>query len=237
MQKLAHPRLQTLWEGLLALSLRCMNIGGGRAPATSGELFVVTGLPEGATVFDVGANRGQYATMVTRARPDLKVHAFEPSQSAFADLQRIPDIRSHNFGFSDEEATVPLYADDAGSGLSSVYPRDIPGIPFREIEQVPLRRLDDFCREAGITTIDLLKIDAEGHELAVLRGLGDLRPARIQFEFGGGNIDSRTYLRDFFELLSDYTIYRILPKGLRPVTPSERMEQFDTTNFLAVRSV
>jgi hypothetical protein len=94
--------------------------------------------------------------------------------------------------------------------------------------------LDDFCAEESIARIDLLKIDAEGHELAVLDGMGSLRPAKIQFEFGVSG--SRIFLRDFFDALTNYTIYRILPKGLVRVEYSERMEQFNTTNFLAVLS-
>lgn len=236
LHKLAHPRLQPLWERLHDLSLRGMNIGGGDAPDISGEVAIVKALPDEAVVFDVGANRGQYARMALRARPDLILFCFEPSVAAFGDLEKVPGIKAHNFGFSDEETVVPLYADSGGSFLSSVYPRRVPEISFREIEQVSLRRLDDFCAEVGINRIDLLKLDVEGHELAVLRGMGNLRPTRIQFEFGGSNIDSRTFLRDFFEVLPDYAIYRILPKGLRPVTHSARVEQFDTTNFLAVRS-
>ena len=46
-----------------------------------------------------------------------------------------------------------------------------------------------------------MKIDVEGHELDVLKGFGELikKVRLIQFEFGGTNIDSKTYLRDFWE--------------------------------------
>ena len=36
-----------------------------------------------------------------------------------------------------------------------------------------IRKLDNVCVEEGIGRIDLLKIDAEGHELAVLRGASE----------------------------------------------------------------
>jgi FkbM family methyltransferase len=220
---------------MLILSLRGMNIGGGDLPSTSGELAIVKSLPSGSTVFDVGANRGQYARMALGARPDLTLHCFEPSLTAFGDLQRVPGIKAHNFGLSDEEGNFPLYSDSGGSTLSSIYPRKVPGISFQKSEQALFRRLDHFCAEAGLTSIELLKLDVEGHEVAVLRGMGDLRPARVQFEFGGSNIDSRTYLRDLFHMLDDYVIHRILPNGLRALTYNELMEQFTTTNYLAVR--
>jgi hypothetical protein len=49
--------------------------------------------------------------------------------------------------------------------------------------------------------IDLLKLDIEGAELEALRGLGDLRPDRIQFEYGGTWQDGGTSVLDAFELL------------------------------------
>jgi hypothetical protein len=112
---------------------------------------------------------------------------------------------------------------------------------MRELERVSVASLDDFCKRHSIRSIDLLKLDAEGHELPILRGasglLRDGAIRAIQFEFGGCDLDSDTTLRDFFDLLSpNYEIFRILRNGLRPVTYSERWEIFMTTNFLALRS-
>jgi Methyltransferase FkbM domain len=36
--------------------------------------------------------------------------------------------------------------------------------------EVNCRSIDSFCEEHGITSIDLLKVDTEGHDMAVLRG-------------------------------------------------------------------
>ena len=57
----------------------------------------------------------------------------------------------------------------------------------------------------------------------------------IQFEFGGCNIDSRTYFQDFYYLLKDnYKIYRILKDGLYQINQyKEIYEAFTTTNYLA----
>jgi hypothetical protein len=57
----------------------------------------------------------------------------------------------------------------------------------------------------------------------------------IQFEFGGCNIDSRTFFRDFYHLLNEkYKIYRILKNDLIEINQySEMNEIFITTNYLA----
>lgn len=76
--------------------------------------------------------------------------------------------------------------------------------------------------------------------LKVLKGAKDLIGKNsidfIQFEFGGANIDSRTYFQDFYYLLTPYyKIYRILKDGLIAIDAyKEIYEIFLTTNFLAI---
>ena len=62
----------------------------------------------------------------------------------------------------------------------------------------------------------------------------------IMFEFGGANIDTRTYFKDFFYYLmgKNFQIYRITPsKHLQHLTNyKEIYEQYTTTNFLGILS-
>ena len=87
--------------------------------------------------------------------------------------------------------------------------------------------------------IKFIKIDTEGSELKVLRGATHMlqtgRIKYIQFEFNHMNIISRSFLRDFYELLSAYDIYRVLRDGLVPVPYQETMEIFAYQNFLAIK--
>ena len=67
--------------------------------------------------------------------------------------------------------------------------------------------------------------------------INDKRIDAIQFEFGGCNIDSRTFFQDFFYLLKDhYKIYRVLKDGLleMPIY-KETYEIFITINYLAIK--
>src|SRR5690606_3866529 len=104
---------------------------------------------------------------------------------------------------------------------------------------IEIRTIDQFCRDQNISNIDFLKLDIEGHEMAALRGASEMLNKNairfIQFEFGGCNIDSRTYFQDFWYLLHErYKIYRIVRDGLFHVERySETYEIFRTINYLA----
>lgn len=100
--------------------------------------------------------------------------------------------------------------------------------------------MDDFCREANISHIHFLKLDVEGNEYKLLENSAEMLNGKIdyiQIEFGGANIDARTYFRDFWELLDgDYRFFRILRDGMVEIEKySERLEQFACTNYLFVR--
>ena len=200
-------------------------------------------------VMDVGANVGNYSAALLelfRERP-LQLFCFEPSASTFAELQKKlagrPQARLFNTGMSSQPGTTKLFSKAGASGLSSVYQRDLS---HRETaldveETIELDSLDHFCTIHGIQEIDVLKMDVEGHEVAVLQGanrlLTEKRIKLIQFEFGGCNIDSRTYFRDFFHLLNpNFRLFRLLADGLQPIDRyNESLEVFQSANYVALR--
>jgi hypothetical protein len=87
-----------------------------------------------------------------------------------------------------------------------------------------------------------MKMDIEGHELFALRGaqraLTSRKIGALSFEFGCGNINSRTFFRDFWNLLngSGFDIWRIAPGGreVRIIEYYEDLEYFrGATNYVA----
>ena len=87
-----------------------------------------------------------------------------------------------------------------------------------------------------------LCIDIEGHEMDALLGFGtainhiDL----IQFEFGGCNIDTRIFFRDFWYFFkkNEFDLFRISPLGIIPIINyKESDECFAETNFLAQKKI
>jgi len=157
------------------------------------------------------------------------------------------NVRLNNFGLGKESGEFELFYNEIGSGLASLSKRRLDhfGIDFRYSEKVRIETLDDYCWNQKVQNIDLLKLDVEGHELDVLQGgiqmFQGKRIRMVSFEFGGCNIDTRTYFQDFWYFFQENRmarIFRITPSGhLVPIPQyKEVYEQFRTTNFLVLQS-
>jgi hypothetical protein len=144
-------------------------------------------------------------------------------------------------GQSQSSLTLYDYADADGSQHASLHETTITEFYDRSAigTKVAVETLDEVSLREGVQYIDFLKIDTEGHELAVLAGasrmLREHRIGHIQFEFNALHVFSRAFFRDFREILSDYTLYRLLPKGLLPLDSNiTATEIFGFQNILAV---
>lgn len=235
-----------LWYELYKTALLGMNIGLGGNIHSSGEENVCAFLVKRGnveTIFDVGANTGEYTRMLGSYFPDARIHCFEPAGAMFSiladNMRDNGNVVLNNFGISDERGKGVLYYDMETSGLASLYKRQLDyfKIDFSKSEKVQIETLDGYCEKNHIEKIDFLKLDIEGNEWNALQGgqklLGKGCIGAIQIEFGGCNIDSRTYFRDFWNLLhEDYSAYRILKDGLWEITNyTERLECFCNTNY------
>jgi hypothetical protein len=103
-------------------------------------------------------------------------------------------------------------------------------------------RGDEFLAREGIDEVDFLKIDVEGAEHLVLRGLdGLLRQGRVrfvQFEYGRVNILTRFLLKDFYELFArhNYVVGKIYPDHVEIRDYDLMDEDFLGPNYLACRA-
>ena len=196
---------------------------------------------------DIGANKGDYTASLLALAGSVEAHLFEPSSEnvrLLSDRFR-GDARVHllpyALGASSQKGT--LTADFAGSGIASLTRRRVDhfGIQLAHTESVSIEPFAPYWRQTlSSRTIDLVKIDVEGHELDVLQGMGDAVDAvrAFQFEFGGCNIDTRTYFQDFWYFFAErsFELYRIAPFWLERVRSYREVEEsFRTTNYIALR--
>jgi FkbM family methyltransferase len=179
-------------------------------------------------VLDVGANVGDYAAKVMTLVPAALLFAFEPHPKTFQKLKLASErygFKAFNVGCGDENAKLNLYdyANGDGSVHASIYRDVIETVHCGKsvAHLVDVVRLDEFVERLNLKEIDLLKIDTEGNEMAVLKGFKrfiDMRKIRaIHFEFNEMNVVSRVFFKDFYDFLPGYEFYRALQDGLVPL--------------------
>lgn len=222
-------------------------------PVVSGEAFFVARLlplfikEEAPTFFDVGANRGEYARLLIENFPGAKVYAFEPHPASYEALakRRLHNVHPMQMALGAAVGSTRLYdyADSDGSTHASVYPAVFSEIRRHQAVShvVKSKTLDAVVKSLQVARIDLLKVDAEGAELSILRGgqslIEDGRIGMIVFEFNEMNIVSGTTLRDFREALDGYALYRLLPGGLLPIPKIPMLSEiYGYQNIVAVPS-
>jgi FkbM family methyltransferase len=197
-------------------------------------------IPHARVVFDVGANVGEWASLVRSINSDCEIHCFEPSRHTFKKLieRRLPGkVVLNNFGLSSTpgRANLAIYPE---SGQNSIHFSTSQNLGTVQIE---LQTMDNYIENSGVAQVDYCKIDVEGHELAVLRGMSSLlkegRVKIIQFEYGATYRRAGVFLQDAFSCFTGlpYALFKITRCGLIAVPSySERLETFRYSNWLAV---
>lgn len=119
---------------------------------------------EPGVVFDVGAFRGDVAELLhdTFACPVVMVEPLEEMAPSLARLTSLPNVTWVQAAAGREVGSATIYVDERTLDGTSMAERKGPG------RQVPVTTLDALAAEHG--TPGLVKIDVQGHELAVLDG-------------------------------------------------------------------
>ncbi|BAY83029.1 hypothetical protein NIES267_25150 [Calothrix parasitica NIES-267] len=193
----------------------------------NGELYIIESIKQyygnqKLTIFDVGANRGTYASLVNQNIENSTIHCFEIVPQTFnlltKNISLNENIVLNNFGLSDIdkiEKVTWFTKEDSGSSINP-----LPWQSNSETLECKVVSGDNYCQNNNVDKIDLLKIDTEGHELSVLNGFKNLisegKISTIQFEYGFTYIPSKTTLGDIYELLAPYgySIGRLYPQGV-----------------------
>jgi FkbM family methyltransferase len=252
---LAFTNLLGLVRATETYSAFLLGKGSGAGWDSAGEASALKSVSPDAplTIFDVGANDGAWAVQLAKllGRSDNRFFLFECAPYCYPGLEmrwaQIPNPVLIKCAVSDTTGAATLHMPTQGSGLASLHARNDKCVNQEQYEEfeVETTTLDLMAKTYGIEHIHILKMDIEGHELTALHGakrlLSEGRIDAIQFEFGSANVNSRTFFRDFWSLLSEhygYSIQRMLPGGrlLKVSGYYEDLEYFrGATNYLALR--
>jgi FkbM family methyltransferase len=141
--------------------------------------FAEDRIGRGSTVFDVGAHVGEWTLLFSElVGSSGRVVAFEPDPVARASLKknlemnRISNVTVDEECVSDKTGKAVLRAERFGSGLSSIVGPHGRGTGYKELE-VESTTLDEYCEKHDISP-DWIKIDAEGSEPLIVRGMQGL---------------------------------------------------------------
>lgn len=199
-------------------------------------------------IFDVGANNGDWSFLMHKNYPQSQLYLFEPQPACrkIIESKNIPNsVLITKAVSSKSKCSVKLFTIGQGEGIASLHQRRDSYFQHHKFNTIMVDTIsiDEFIIDNKIELIDFMKIDTEGHDLEVLIGAKESLSRGVikalSFEFGSGNINSRTYFHDFWDLLYPlgFEIYRILPSSqLMPIREYyEDCEYFrGVSNYIAL---
>ena len=135
-------------------------------------------IKKNSTVIDIGANIGYFTLLLAKlVGPDGKVFSFEPDPNNFSILEKNVKINGYSNviltqkAISDKTETTKLYLCKYSNGMHRIYQSEICE-GYVEIES---SKLDDFFESVKFNgNIDFIKIDTEGSEVNVIRGIKNI---------------------------------------------------------------
>jgi FkbM family methyltransferase len=192
---------------------------------------------EPAFVVDVGANRGQFALDVLAAAPRARVLSFEPLSSEADVYRKVMSgenrVELIECGVSDESGRREMHVSGQADSSSFLAPTQLQTGLFRGTgaiasASVDVVTLDEALHDRDIPLNSLLKIDVQGHELAVLRGAAD---SLLRFRW----VYAELSFVEFYEgqPLADEIVAHLADRGFRlvdlgrPVRHKDRAVQVD----------
>lgn len=138
------------------------------------ELGMQTALIEnGQSIFDIGGNFGWYAIHIAKKFPRSIIYSFEPIPSTYkflnenVSLNQLTNVKTFNYGLSDEEGNFDFYFDpelSVNASLANVSDKE----NIQSVE-CTVKKLDNVPGLKDMK-IDFIKCDVEGAELYAFKG-------------------------------------------------------------------
>lgn len=187
------------------------------------DLFAdLLGNRNGAVVWDVGGNMGHHSLFL--AGLAKQVMAFEPYPPVAERFERrmkengIDHVQLIKVGMSDRRQSLPFYCPPSNNNGTGFFAANTNARSDKETHPtlfLELIRGDGFAAEAGLKRLDFVKIDVEGHEPLVLRGMVEtlkkFRPA-VFMEWSGATDENFSYSELISLIPDEYRVFQFLDR-------------------------
>ncbi|MEO6252343.1 MAG: FkbM family methyltransferase [Ferruginibacter sp.] len=131
------------------------------------------------TVLDIGANEGQFASMIRKLLPQATICSFEPIPDCYskltANFNNDPAFKAFNVAVGDKEETVEMNINDFSPSSSLLEIDELHVENFKHTahskkQQIPLKTLDGLSAQLNLAKPYMVKIDTQGYEDKVIKG-------------------------------------------------------------------
>lgn len=137
---------------------------------------------DGGVIYDIGANIGIYSMYAAYKNSKLQVYSFEPVSSNFIALQKnininkFTNVAAFNLAISSSNKLTNLFLSDIREGNSGAQidrPVNENGELFGalKIETILSFSMDFLIESLNLPVPNFLKIDVDGHETDILKGM------------------------------------------------------------------
>ena len=187
---------------------------------------------ENVVFADVGANIGFTSLLMSEIVQGALIHAFEPSKDVYdlllKNIRRDSRISAFNLAVSDKSSSLSFSSNSAYGHI------ELNAV--KHDETIDSIDLFSHARSAGISKFDFVKIDVEGFELSVFRGLRGIADV-VYFEFNPWCIVAYSRgnpLEVLEEIMQDWLVYRFADDATLELIDSPSTLAHDTIVFKAL---
>jgi FkbM family methyltransferase len=211
------------------------------SPEINGEWWLVSQVRDPRVLLDVGFSGGDWTRQAVERFPRATIYAFDPwprAQVFFQDSKFSGNVQFFDLALSNTEGRSRFY--DYDSACNSLTACNFEATPLVGSYDVDVTTLDLWCATHHVEHIDLVKIDVEGYDLAVLEGAHQLMQAQaidaFTFEYGAFWIGSRRFLGEADDYVRErgYSLFKLFPDFLAPFAYRPKYETFQSAMFVGL---
>ena len=138
-------------------------------------------LPKNSVILEAGTANGNDTVEFGQMFPEGKIIAFEPVPHLYRAAKdktlHLKNVALYQYALGEEKCKLPLYISTINNNVSDssslLEPKEHlifhENVKFKDVIEVDVVNLDEFCIENGISKIDFMWLDMQGYEFKMLK--------------------------------------------------------------------